>query len=135
MRDHRRFRTPGIDEQYETLLASAEAERDRYQLLLDINNAVVTELGLGRLLQATSDALRKVIPHDSAAITLYDPASGQLRLHSFDLRYTSNLEEGALFPLAGTPEGLAFTSQQPVLIRHLDLEEFSAAQIRHAYND
>jgi formate hydrogenlyase transcriptional activator len=126
---------PGADRQSQTLLASAEAERDRYQLLLDINNAVVTQLGLASVLRATSDSLRKVIPHDAAAITLYDSEIGQFRLHSFDLQYASDLEEGTLFPLEGTPEGLAFTSRQPVLISHLDLEEFPAPQTRHAYND
>jgi hypothetical protein len=63
----------GADPKHETLLAAAEAERDRYQLLLDINNAVITHLDLGNLLRATSDSLRKVIAHDAAAIALYDP--------------------------------------------------------------
>ena len=85
----------GVDRQYEALLIAAEAERDRYQLLLDINNAVVTRLDLASLLHATSDSLRKVIPHDAASISLYDPESGQLRLHTFDLQYASDLEEGA----------------------------------------
>lgn len=125
----------GTDRRYETLLAAAEAERDRYQLLLDINNAVVTRLDLGSLLHATSDSLRKVIPHDSASISLYVPESGQLRLHSFDLQYASDLEEGALFPLEGSPEGLAFTSRRPVVIRNIDLKEFPAPQVKHAYDD
>jgi formate hydrogenlyase transcriptional activator len=135
---HDRPRSPaaaGAERQYEHLLAAAEAERDRYQLLLDINNAVVTHLDLGNLLRATSDSLRKVVPHDAAAISLYDPESGQLRLHTFDLRYVSDVEEGAIFAMEGSPEGLAFTSRQPVLIRKLDLEEFPAPQIKHAYND
>ena len=133
MTDHPR--SPTTDRQYETLLASAEADRDRYQLLLDINNAVVTRLGLGSVLRATCDSLRKVIPHDAASISLYDPESKQLRIHSFDLQYASDLEEGASFPLEGSPQGRAFTSLRPVLITHLDLEEFPAPQTRHAYND
>ena len=133
MTDHPR--SPTTDRQYETLLASAEADRDRYQLLLDINNAVVTRLGLGSVLRATCDSLRKVIPHDAASISLYDPESKQLRIHSFDLQYASDLEEGASFPLEGSPQGQAFTSLRPVLITHLDLEEFPAPQTRHAYND
>ena len=133
MTDHPR--SPTTDRQYETLLASAEADRDRYQLLLDINNAVVTRLGLGSVLRATCDSLRKVIPHDAASISLYDPESKQLRIHSFELQYASDLEEGASFPLEGSPQGRAFTSLRPVLITHLDLEEFPAPQTRHAYND
>jgi len=74
----------GADGPYETLLAGLSAERDRYELLLDINNAVVTQLGLGNLLCATCDSLRKVIPHDTASICLYDPEIRQLRLHSFE---------------------------------------------------
>jgi formate hydrogenlyase transcriptional activator len=136
MSDHPRSPTTvDADRQYETLLASAESDRDRYQLLLDINNAVVTHLGLDSLLRATCDSLRRVIPHDAASISLYDPESKQLRLHSFDLQYSSDLEEGALFPLEGSPQGRAFTSLRPVSITHLDLEEFPAPQIRHAYND
>jgi formate hydrogenlyase transcriptional activator len=136
MSDHPRSPTTvGADRQYKTLLASAESDRDRYQLLLDINNAVVTHLGLDSLLRATCDSLRRVIPHDAASISLYDPESKQLRLHSFDLQYSSDLEEGALFPLEGSPQGRAFTSLRPVSITHLDLEEFPAPQIRHAYND
>ena len=34
----------GADGPYETLLAGLAAKRDRYELLLDINNAIVTKL-------------------------------------------------------------------------------------------
>jgi formate hydrogenlyase transcriptional activator len=135
MRDDPQPPTASGGRQHDTLLANAEAERDRYQLLLDINNAVVTQLGLANVLHATCQALRKVIPHDAASITLHDVATGELRLHSFDLGYASDLEEGALFPLEGSPQGVAFTSRRPVLITKLDLNEFRAPQIRHAYND
>ena len=135
MRDDPRPPTATGGRQRETPLANAEAERDRYQLLLDINNAVVTQLGLAKVLHATCQALRKVIRHDAASITLHDPATGELRLHSFDLQYASDLEKGASFPLEGSPQGVAFTSRRPVLITKLDLNEFGAPQIRHAYND
>jgi len=125
----------GASQQREQRLATAEAERDRFQLLLDINNAVVTRLDLKSILHATSESLRKIIPHDSAAISLYDSESRQLRLHSFDLQYPSDVEEGALFPLEGSPEGLAFTERRPVVIGELDLKEFPAPLIEHAYKD
>jgi formate hydrogenlyase transcriptional activator len=135
MRDDQRTAPAIGGRQRETVLANAEAERDRYQLLLDINNAVVSQLGLANVLHATCQALRKVIRHDAASITLHDAATGELRLHSFDLQYATDLEEGALFPLEGSPQGVAFTSRRPVLITKLDLNEFGAPQIRHAYND
>src|SRR6187549_846077 len=104
MSDYRQSRTnSGTDQESETLLSRVEGDRDRYQLLLDINNAVVTQLGLDSVLRATCDSLRKVVPHDAASISLYDSESRQLRLHSFDLQYASDLEEGAWFPLEGSP--------------------------------
>jgi formate hydrogenlyase transcriptional activator len=125
----------GADGKYDALLAAAEAERDRFQLLLDINNAVVTHLDLANLLHATSTSLRKVIAHDAAAIALYDPDNTQLRLHTFDLQYAGRAGEGALLPLEGTPEGLAFTSQRPIVIRNLNLKEFPSMETRKAYDD
>jgi len=35
-----------MDPQSQTLLANTKAERDRYQLFLDINNAVVTHVAV-----------------------------------------------------------------------------------------
>src|SRR5690349_15492770 len=137
MRD-RRPQSPtgaGADRKYETLLAAAEAERDRFQLLLDINNALVTQLDLASLLHATSNSLRKVIAHDAAAIAPYDPEIKQLRLHTFDLQYSGRAEEGALLSLEDTPEGLAFTSGRPVVIGNLDLKAFPSPETKHAYDD
>ena len=125
----------GADRKYERLVAAAEAERDRFQLLLDINNAVVTHLDLSSLLHATSKSLRKVITHDAATIALYDPENKQLRLHTFDLQYVGRAEEGALLSLEGTPEGLAFTSQRALVIRSLDLKEFPSSETKRAYDD
>ena len=76
----------------EHLLAAVEAERNRCQLLLDINNAVVTRLDLASMLHATSDSLRKVIPHDSRCDLALRSGERQLRLHTFDLQYASDGE-------------------------------------------
>jgi hypothetical protein len=48
------------DSKYQTLLATAQDERDPYQLLLDIDSAIVTHLDLTRLLHPTSNSIRKV---------------------------------------------------------------------------
>ena len=87
------------------------------------------------MLHATSKALRKVIPHDAAAIALYDPELKQLRLHTFDLQYAGRAKEEALLALEGTPEGLAFTSRRPIVIRNLDLKEFPSPETKRAYDD
>lgn len=106
-------------------------ERDRLRLVLEINNAVVSHLELPKLLKAISGCLGRVIPHDLAWFCLYDPATQQLQTHALDFpSHQDFAEAGDPIPLEGTPEGLAFTTQQPVLIRNLSLTEFPAEIIK-----
>jgi formate hydrogenlyase transcriptional activator len=106
-------------------------ERDRLRLVLEINNAVVSHLELPKLLKAISGYLGRVIPHDLAWFCLYDPTTHQLQTHALDFpNHQDFAEAGDPIPLEGTPEGLAFTTQQPVLIRNLNLTEFPAEIIK-----
>jgi formate hydrogenlyase transcriptional activator len=106
-------------------------ERDRLRLVLEINNAVVSHLELRKLLKAISGCLGRVIPHDLAWFCLYDPATHQLQTHALDFpNHQDFAEAGDPIPLEGTPEGLAFTTQQPVLIKNLSLTEFPAEIIK-----
>ena len=110
---------------------SLARERDRLSLVLEINNAVVSHLELRELLNAISACLGRVIPHDLAWFCLYDSATHQLRTHALDFpSHQDFAEAGDPIPMEGTPEGLAFTSQQTVLIRSLSLTEFPAEIIR-----
>jgi formate hydrogenlyase transcriptional activator len=47
-------------------------ERDRSQLLLQVNNTLVSNLNLRELLKSISGSLGAVMPHEAAALTLYD---------------------------------------------------------------
>ena len=108
-------------------------ERDRLSLVLEINNAVVSHLELRELLKAISACLRRVLPHDFAWFCLYDPATHQLRSHALDFPLHQDfVEAGDPIPLEGTPEGLAFTTQQTVLVRRLDLTEFPTEIMKRA---
>ncbi|HXD31965.1 MAG TPA: GAF domain-containing protein [Pyrinomonadaceae bacterium] len=103
----------------------AELERDRRQILLEVNNAVSRHLNLDQLLAAISESVRRVIPHDYAGLALYDADTEQLRLHSLGLPGTERaIGEGTVIPLAGTPTGLAFTSRRLVLRDRVDYDEF-----------
>ncbi len=98
---------------------------DRAQVLLEINNAIVSQLDMPHLLRAISACLRRLIPHDFAGLSLYDPQHNQLQVHG--LAFPPNqqyLEIGQMIPLDGTPPGLAFTTRQPVLRSRLDVNEF-----------
>ena len=55
------------------LNTKVELTAERYRTLLEINNAIITNLNQEALLHAISEALRRVIPFDRAAFTLYVP--------------------------------------------------------------
>ena len=101
-------------------------ERDCSRLLLEINNAIVSHLSLQELLKAISACVRRVIPHDVTGLALYDSDHHQLRLHALDFPRNQSFIEGVLIPLEGTPEGLALTSRQTVLLKNLNLTQFPA---------
>ena len=56
-------------------------ERDRLQLLLEVNNAVVSHLDLDDVFAAVSACLRRVIQHDGSGLVLYEPETGRYRFH------------------------------------------------------
>ncbi|MCI0722207.1 MAG: sigma 54-interacting transcriptional regulator [Acidobacteria bacterium] len=62
----------------------AQRERDRSQLLLEINNAVVSTLDLEELLRAVSSSLQRLLPHDFADLILRDAESGQYFVAALD---------------------------------------------------
>lgn len=112
----------------------ASWERDRRQLLLEVNNAVVTNLSLGDLLVAVSGWLRKFIQHNFASVVLVDEETGQLRIHALDKPPPGGIAgEGGILPIEGTPAGLAIKTRSTVRRHTLDLEEFTAPIVRLGY--
>ena len=90
-------------------------ERDRSQLLLEVNNSLVSNLNLRELLLSISDSLSTVMPHDAAALALYDESVNQLRVAALEFPdHDGPCTTGDLIPLEGNPIGEAFTSQKPI---------------------
>ncbi|HEY3579551.1 MAG TPA: sigma 54-interacting transcriptional regulator [Pyrinomonadaceae bacterium] len=91
-------------------------ERDRSQLLLEINNTLISNLNLRELLSAISSCLRRVLPHDAAGLTLYDAAIKKLRVTALDFPTDENVFiADEILELDGTPGGRAFTTREPVI--------------------
>jgi len=101
-------------------------ERDRQRLLLEVNNAVVSHLGLGDLFNAVSGCLRKVIQHDGSTLVLYDPVTRRYRAHVLDFATAQEfIEEGQVSSDCKCPSDKAFTTRKPVIYRKGDLEELA----------
>jgi len=110
------------------------AASDRARILLEITNAVVSNLDLAQVLKSVSVCLKREIKHDFATLALYNPERQELRLHALDFPSQQNLvKEGQLIPLVGTPASLAFSSRKAVLRHRPDPEEFPAEMMQRAY--
>ena len=112
-----------------------QVSQDRLRLLLDVNNAIVSNLSLKQVLLAISECLRTVIAHDFASIVIKDEESGQFRVHALDGLVPGRvLEEGSILPIDGTPPGIAIVTRQTVMRERIDFDEFYSPIIREAYN-
>jgi GAF domain-containing protein len=54
---------------------------DRYRTLFEIGSAIVSNLDKDRLFKTIAEQIRKILPVDRTAITLYDPARDSFRIH------------------------------------------------------
>jgi formate hydrogenlyase transcriptional activator len=109
---------------YQTALSK---ERDRLQLLLRINNALVSNLELKALFVAISESLREVLHNDYTSLALHDKERNRLRIFALDFPSGSGLVREAMdIPLEGSRSGKAFTQRRPVLIKDFDSPEFDS---------
>ena len=68
----------------EAVRAQLESERKKLQLILDLNNSVVSNLELREVLRAVSPGIRKTMRLDGVALILPDAANTQLQLYALD---------------------------------------------------
>ncbi len=112
----------------------AVAEKDRFEMLLDISNALSAVLDLKDVLKITSSMLRRHVRHDFAAVGLFEETTQQFRILALDNPPDDFQDEGTFFPAEGTPDLLAVRTRQTVLRTKVDLEEFPSPFIRKVYD-
>jgi formate hydrogenlyase transcriptional activator len=113
----------------ESLVVNAE----RYRTLLEINNAIITNLTQQALLRAISEALHRVISFDRCAITLYHPGNNTFRFLAVegDLR-SDYFQKGLEVDRSETCIAWVFDHQRPLLRRNLEQEQQYANEHRLA---
>ncbi len=67
-------------------LADAGESRQLYRMLLEINNAIISNLTRQALFHAIAEALRKVIPFDRAVLPIHDAEKDVLRTFALEGR-------------------------------------------------
>ena len=113
----------------EAALRQSEAQR---RMLLDINNAVTTQLTRDQLWQAIGEAVRRVVPFDRLALAEFDAERAVLRIVNYAGPYerADYTPIGRQLVLDDSPAGLAFTSRNYVLRRDLERERATSSEER-----
>jgi formate hydrogenlyase transcriptional activator len=106
------------------LNTKVERTAERYRTLLEINNAIITNLNQKALLHAISEALRRVIPFDRAAFTLYDPSRDIYRFLAIEGTVTSShFRAGLEFGRDESISAWVFDHQRPALCHDIQKEQ------------
>ncbi len=102
---------------YESILVlhgELSHERDRLKLLLDVNNAVVSNLDLNQLFQAIPTSVRRAMQCDAACLSLPEKEKAELRIHGLDFPDGRGFVVNEMvLPIANTSPGRAFESGKP----------------------
>jgi formate hydrogenlyase transcriptional activator len=96
---------------------------ERNRSLLEINNAIITNLSQEALLRSISEALHRVIAFDRCAITLYQAERDSFLFLAVEGELSSNyFRTGLEVPRSETSVSWVFDHRQPLLRRDLEGE-------------
>ncbi len=97
-------------------------EKQRLQVLQEIDATLLSSLDIQKLLPAVSSRLRRALPHDHVAVCLYDKNVHALRSHANTADLKRNiLPHSGLLGLDDTLTGQAFVEGKTKVLNHADL--------------
>ena len=106
-------------------------ERDRLQVLLEINNVLVTSRELPELFRGIVSTLQRVIHHDYTSLALLDPVTGLLKIYALDFPGRQNLFKPELtISREGSPAGHAIAKGEPLIASGAELDRYSSEVVR-----
>jgi formate hydrogenlyase transcriptional activator len=114
-------------EKYQRQLAR---ERDRLQVLLDITNALVSELDIHDLFPTITACLRRAVPHEYSSLALRLPGTDQLRVHALIFEGNPGIQEGATAGIDETPAGQAMEMRRAVVLDDAALRKFPSRAVQ-----
>src|SRR6266699_2640308 len=106
-------------------------ERDRLQVLLEINNVLITSRELPELFRGIVNTLKRVIHHDYTSLALLDSQTGLLKIHALDFPGNRNIfKPETLVPRDTSPAGRAIATGEPLVARGSELDRYDTEVIR-----
>jgi PAS domain S-box-containing protein len=97
-----------------------DRKRAEEALMLQLSNALLANMDIGKLLTAISASIHEVVSHDWAALALHDPATGKLAVQILGTEDADTVSSDGQVPIEGTVSGRVFRTGEPVLLRSLE---------------
>src|SRR5260370_6753529 len=106
-------------------------ERDRLRVLLDVNNAVVSNLERHDLFAAIAASLRRVVPHDFISLALHDAGADVMRIQMLDYPDGSGrIREGMTVPIGNSPPPSFYQKHTPKVSTRAELATYDSEIVR-----
>src|SRR5881296_3627149 len=106
-------------------------ERDRLRLLLEVNNALVSNLEPRALFSAIATCLRRVVAHDYTSLAVYDAERNAFDMWAIEFAGKGLIKEHMFVPVEGSPAGAAFRAGEPKRFERADLAALES-EVGHA---
>ncbi len=94
----------------------------QYKALLDVAESLITHQDLTGLLQDLSRQLPPIVPFQFIGLVLHLPESNLMQDHLIHSNVPADIEGGKTWRLDAHPAGLAWETQQPVVIKDVSRE-------------
>ena len=106
-------------------------ERDRFRVLLEVNNVLISSRELPELFPGIVSCLERVIRHDYTSLALLDPVTKTLRIYAFYFPSNQNIfKPDTIIPTESTLAGCAITTGQPCLARGSELDGYPSEVVK-----
>lgn len=93
-----------------------ETLAEQYQALLEVVEAISVQRDLHELCRDLAQRLPRVVHVNFVGLCLHDPERNMMRLHTLQANVPADIVGGHEEPVEGSPSGLVWQTQQPLLI-------------------
>ena len=101
-----------------------ERQNERLQLLLNLTNKITSNLDLRDVLSAIAGNIRTVMRGDLVGISIFDEATGKLRVYALDFPLGKGIVKEGLLITPTESSRRVIDSLTPLLINAADFDEF-----------
>jgi transcriptional regulator with GAF, ATPase, and Fis domain len=98
--------------------SAAVVDPEVHRTLLDVSRAIASHRDLPSLLRELFDVLQRVVPFARVAVVLHDPGPDVMRVHTLAGQPAIPHD----LPVAESPAGIAWQTQRPLVLEHIDRE-------------